>query len=157
MPLYFAYGSNMDRAAMQMRCPKSRPLGRARLAGHRFVIMGSGYASVRRDPQRSVHGVLYDLAFADMPALDRYEDVGRGLYRKITQPVLREAGGPTRAIVYVGASAQEGLPQGEYLDRIIAAARAWALPETYIASLRSLTGSVVQEVPGRRAIKLQGI
>jgi gamma-glutamylcyclotransferase (GGCT)/AIG2-like uncharacterized protein YtfP len=157
MPLYFAYGANMDRDAMQMRCPKSRPLGRARLAGHRFVIMGSGYASVKRDPQRSVHGVLYDLAFADIPALDRYEDTGRGLYRKITQPVLRETGGPARAMVYVGTSAQEGSPQGDYLDRVIAAARAWELPENYIASLQALTGAVQQVIPGRRAIKLQGI
>ncbi len=157
MPLYFAYGSNMDGAAMQMQCPKSRPLGRARLVGHRFVIMGSGYASVKRDPQKTVHGVLYDLAFADIPALDRYEEINRGLYRKITQPVLRETGCPVRAMVYVGTSAQEGLPQGDYLDRIIAAARAWELPENYITSLQALTGAVVQEISGRRAIKLQGI
>jgi gamma-glutamylcyclotransferase (GGCT)/AIG2-like uncharacterized protein YtfP len=157
MPLYFAYGSNMDGATMQMRCPKSRPLGRARLAGHRFVIMSSGYASVKRDPQRSVHGVLYDLAFADIPALDRYEAIGSGLYQKISQPVLREMGGPVRAMVYVGASVQEGKPNGDYLDRIIAAARAWELPETYVASLQALTGAVQQVVPGRRAIKLEGI
>lgn len=159
MPLYFAYGSNMDRAAMQLRCPKSRPLGRARLAGHRFVIMGSGYASVKRDPQKTVHGVLYDLAFADVPELDRYEEIGRGLYQKISQPVLRETGGPARAMVYVGASAQEGKPHGDYLDRIIVAAQAWELPETYINSLRALTGAIAApvEMPGRRAIKLKGI
>lgn len=39
MPLYFAYGSNMDREAMRVRCPNSRALGRARLARHRFFIM----------------------------------------------------------------------------------------------------------------------
>lgn len=157
MPLYFAYGSNMDRAAMQTRCPKSRPLGRARLAGHRFVIIGPGYASVKRDPHKIVHGVLYDLAFGDVPALDRYEAIGRGLYRKITQPVLREAGGPVQAMLYVGTSAEEGLPKSDYIDDIIAAARSWALPEAYIASLQAYTGALPAEAPWRRAIKLKGI
>ena len=56
MPLYFAYGSNMDRAAMALRCPASKPLGLARLMRHRFFIMASGYASVARDPTRCVRG-----------------------------------------------------------------------------------------------------
>ena len=30
MPLYFAYGANMDRAAMAERCPRSTPLGLVR-------------------------------------------------------------------------------------------------------------------------------
>ncbi|RYE82539.1 MAG: gamma-glutamylcyclotransferase, partial [Hyphomicrobiales bacterium] len=36
MPLYFAYGANMDIAAMRERCPRSTPLGLARLPRHRF-------------------------------------------------------------------------------------------------------------------------
>ena len=47
MPLHFAYGSNMDVAAMRARCPASRPLGLARLARPRFVITPEGYAAVR--------------------------------------------------------------------------------------------------------------
>ena len=50
MPLYFAYGSNMDRTAMLARCPHSRPVGPARLMRHRFFVMDEGYASVLRDP-----------------------------------------------------------------------------------------------------------
>ena len=50
MPLYFAYGSNMDAAAMQARCPKSRALGPARLARHRFGLMADGYATIVRAP-----------------------------------------------------------------------------------------------------------
>ena len=50
MPLYFAYGSNMDEAAMRARCPKSRAVGLARLARHRFALMADGYATVVRDP-----------------------------------------------------------------------------------------------------------
>ncbi|MGL4494164.1 MAG: gamma-glutamylcyclotransferase family protein, partial [Beijerinckiaceae bacterium] len=51
MPLYFAYGANMDREGMAKRCPASKPLGLARLARHRFVVTVDGYASVVRDPR----------------------------------------------------------------------------------------------------------
>ncbi len=139
----------------------SRPLGRAQLVRHRFFIMGSGHGSVKRDPRMNVHGVLYDLAFADIPALDRYEELGRGLYRKITQPVLREGAAPVRALLYVGASTQEGVAQGDYLERVIAAAQAWDFPDAYLAYLVSLAGrasvATGAETGGRRAIRLKGI
>jgi hypothetical protein len=138
VPLYFAYGSNMDVAAMASRCPKSRPLGSARLARHRFIIMEPGFASVLRDPRANVHGVLWDLAFADVPALDRYEDVNRGLYKKTTQPVLRAGGGSVGALVYIGCATKESDPQSLYLENVIAAARGWSLPDPYIRYLESL-------------------
>ena len=89
MPLYFAYGANLDVTAMAQRCPRSRALGLGRLARHRVAIMKEGYATVVTDPAAMVHGLLFDLAFADVPALDRYEEVGSGLYQTITQPILR--------------------------------------------------------------------
>src|SRR6202000_218423 len=127
MPLYFAYGSNIDAAAMQQRCPRSRPLGPARVARHSIFIRAEGYASIRRDPSFDVHGVLYDLALSDVPALDRYEAVGRGLYSKLTQPILRAGAAAQRALVYVGASQQEGRAAPDYLNGIVAAAKAWEL------------------------------
>jgi gamma-glutamylcyclotransferase (GGCT)/AIG2-like uncharacterized protein YtfP len=135
VPLYFAYGSNMDAAAMARRCPASRPLGLARLARHRFAILEAGYATVVRDPNSTVHGVLYDLALADVPALDRYEDIGRGLYRKATQAVLRNAGAPVQALVYIGAGASGGEPRPRYMEALVAAARTAGLPDPYLAFL----------------------
>ena len=96
MPLYFAYGSNMDLAAMSVRCPRSRALGPARLIGHRFFITRDGYASVMREPGRLVWGLLWDLALADVPALDRYESLGTGLYAKVIRPVITDRGAPSR-------------------------------------------------------------
>lgn len=137
MPLYFAYGSNMDGAAMARRCPASRPLGVARLARHRFAILQTGYATVERDPRATVHGVLYELALADVAALDRYEDIARGLYRKVTQAVLRKGGSPVQALVYVGAGAGGGQPRPGYMEGVIAAAEGAGLPAAYIAFLRA--------------------
>jgi gamma-glutamylcyclotransferase (GGCT)/AIG2-like uncharacterized protein YtfP len=135
MPLYFAYGSNMDLAAMAQRCPASKPVGPARLARHRFLINADGYATVARHPRGDVHGMLFDLALSDMPALDRYEGIARGLYTKVQQPVITTAG-PRKAMVYIGRSAEPGVPKPGYLEGVIAAAESAGLPEAYVRSLR---------------------
>jgi len=127
MPLYFAYGANMNREAMARRCPRSKALGLARLARHRLAAMREGWLTAVRDPRASVHGILWDVALSDVPALDRYEGLAQGLYAKIAQPVLTESG-PRRALVYVGANAGPGASRPDYLAEVLAAARAWSLP-----------------------------
>ncbi|WP_407519863.1 gamma-glutamylcyclotransferase family protein [Methylobacterium oryzisoli] len=136
MPLYFAYGSNMDRAAMARRCPASRACGIGRLHRHRFVIMREGYASVVRDPAATVWGLVWDLALSDVPALDRYEGVAGGLYVKAQQPVVTPEG-VRRALVYLGRS-QGGTPRPGYLQGVIAAGREAGLPEAYLRGLSGL-------------------
>jgi gamma-glutamylcyclotransferase (GGCT)/AIG2-like uncharacterized protein YtfP len=138
MPLYFAYGANMDAAAMALRCPVSRLVGRGRLPRHRFIVMREGYASVVRDPARTVHGVLWKLASQDIPALDRYEGVAGGLYAKAALPVTT-AGGVRRALIYLGRSTAPGRPRPGYLDAVLAAARAAHLPEPYIREIAGWT------------------
>jgi hypothetical protein len=136
MPLYFAYGSNMDQAAMLARCPASKPVGIGRLMRHRFMIFDEGYATVIRDPQRAVWGMVWDLALADVPALDRYESLSTGLYTKVVQPIVT-AQGPRRAILYVGRSAKPGKPLPGYMEGVVEAARHAGLPEDYIRSLKA--------------------
>lgn len=137
MPLCFAYGANLDAAAMAGRCPGARLVGRARLARHRFFVMDSGWASVARDPTRAVHGLVWDVPLADMPALDAFEEVQSGLYVKALQSVILEAGGTRRALVYIGASTRTGRPRPGYLEGVVAAAEAAGLPAAW---LRELTG-----------------
>src|SRR5271166_1968801 len=123
MPLHFAYGANMDREAMARRCPRSKALGLARLARHRLAAMREGWLTPVRDPRASVHGILWDVALSDVPALDRYEGLARGLYAKIVQLVLTESG-PKRALVYIGANAGPGALRPDYLAEVLAEARA---------------------------------
>jgi gamma-glutamylcyclotransferase (GGCT)/AIG2-like uncharacterized protein YtfP len=152
VPLHFAYGSNMDAAAMAQRCPRSRLLGRARLARWRFVILPSGFASVVPDSRATVHGALWDIPPADVAALDRYEQVGQGLYAKKIIPVLREPFGASPALVYIGAAPQQGAAHPAawpgYLADIIAAAQALELPAAHIAYLSYL---LAEQKKGPRA------
>ncbi len=140
MPLYFAYGANMDVEAMARRCPRSRPIGLARLERHRLAIMREGWLTTVRAPRAMVHGVLWELALADVPALDRFEGLSRGLYAKVVQPVVAP-GGARRAIVYFGANAGPGAVNPDYMAAVLAAARAWSLPAEALAALEALRPS----------------
>ncbi len=145
MPLTFAYGSNMDAAAMKARCPGAKLLGRARLPGQKFALAPGGFATLVRDAGAITHGVLWDLSFGDLAALDRYEGAG---YAKISQPVLRENLSPVRALIYIGRPGAElGRAPEDYMIGIVAAARELGLPNEHVDFLRRLAG----ENPERRA------
>ena len=81
MTLYFAYGSNMNRAAMARRCPGARAhrtgdAGRLQiLRRHRRLGLGQAEARATR-----VHGVLWRLTPRDIAALHAYELLHQGLY-----------------------------------------------------------------------------
>jgi len=149
LPLYFAYGSNMDQAAMASRCPASKLLGQARLPRHRFVITSDGYASVARDPRLTVWGLVWDLALADVAALDRYEAIGSGLYAKATQAVLTDSG-PRRALMYIAKAREFGVPRENYLEGVCAAARAAGLPADYVRQLEAWSPHFQPSAPASR-------
>ena len=134
MPLYFAYGLNMDPLGMAERCPNARPLGPARLPRHRFIVTRDGYASAIRDPRDEVHGVLWDCSLSDMRVLDKFEDIASGLYVKISQPVI-VPGGAKRALIYISRTADPGRPKPGYMETVIAGAKHFGLPSTYVSNL----------------------
>jgi gamma-glutamylcyclotransferase (GGCT)/AIG2-like uncharacterized protein YtfP len=137
MPLYFAYGANMNVDAMARRCPRSRALGPARLERHRLQVMHEGWLTAVRDGRATVHGVLWDLALSDVAALDRYEGLPQGLYAKLTQPIIAERGA-RQAIVYFGANSGPGFGRPAYIAEVLAAARSWQLPAEAVDALDRL-------------------
>ena len=141
MPLYFAYGSNMALADMAVRCPQSSAQGLARLPRHRFGVTQRGYATVRRDARTDVWGVLWTLAFADVPALDRWEEISRRLYRKTTCSVVRAGGAAVRSLIYLADLDEPGsrAPRS-YGKGIVHAAEAAGAPAPYVRQLRDAFG-----------------
>jgi AIG2-like family len=134
--LHFAYGANMSRAVMRKYAPGARALGVAELADHRFVITADGYASVEPSRALTVHGVLWRITPRDRVLLDAWENVGGGLYRAEILPV-RGAGGRTAALVYFARPSPEGRAKSGYIELVIAAAREWDLPRSYIRVLEA--------------------
>src|SRR5262249_8610458 len=96
--LHFAYGSNMSVALMRRRCPLARLEGRACLPGYRFVITGSGFASVVPAPGSCVHGLLWRVTPRDVAAVHAVGERGgwalRGRYDGggVAAPPSRRAG-----------------------------------------------------------------
>ncbi|MFD1702080.1 gamma-glutamylcyclotransferase family protein [Methylopila henanensis] len=132
---YFAYGANMRRSSMARRCPGAEPVGPARLEGWRFAISRDGYATVLRAAGATTHGVLWRLTERDLWALDAFERVAMGLYRKERLRV-RGPDGPRRAIVYVSRFVEPGVAVSGYMtEMVIPAALEWGLPEPYLAEL----------------------
>src|SRR6516165_2741136 len=149
MPLYFAYGSNMNAGAMARRCPRSKALGLARLERHRLAVMREGWLTAVRDPRSAVHGVLWNLALADVAALDRYEGLPQGLYAKLTQPVVGEHA-PRQPIVYVGGNSGPGAVRKDLVADIVKAARSWQLPVEAIEALERIAAASPLAVGARR-------
>ncbi len=134
--LYFAYGANLDRAHMTRLCPGAEAQGLAELDKHRVFIAAAGFASVRAD-KGVVHGVLWRVSERDFVALDGYESVPTGLYRRETRTV-RAQDAAVEAAVYVASDPRPGRPRASYRAMIVAAARDWNLPEQHVLALEKM-------------------
>jgi hypothetical protein len=134
MMRYFAYGSNMNRAAMKRRCPHARPLGPATLEGYTFFVGVDGWGSVKPSAGDNVHGALWQLTPRCVAALHAYELLHAGLYQVRHLPV-RSGARLMPAMVYLLRRRKPGMPKPGYVEMIAAAARDWQLPERYIRSV----------------------
>jgi hypothetical protein len=133
--LHFAYGSNMSRALMAVRCPEAVPLGVATLAGFRFAITTDGVGTLVPRSGATAYGVLWRVTPRDLAAINAYESLDSGLYLRRMLPV-RHGHRRVAALVYLARWGGERTPRPGYIDVVVEAARAWELPEPYIRSLR---------------------
>lgn len=139
MPLYFAYGSNMDRAHMTRMCPRAKAYGPARIKHYRFFITVSGHGSIAPHRGANVWGILWRVTAIDAAALDRYEDVAGGLYRQEMLPVHHDEK-LLSALVYIATDATPGRASPRYRAQVIGAAREWKLPGDYVHALQRAFG-----------------
>jgi gamma-glutamylcyclotransferase (GGCT)/AIG2-like uncharacterized protein YtfP len=135
--LYFAYGSNMHEPSMRIRCPRSRMVGTGCLRGWRFIINAQGYASVVAAADGEVWGVLWLVAPRDETALDHYEDVDDGLYRKASAIAHTSRGDRRDVLVYIATDQRPGRPRQGYMPLLLSAAARAGLPARYIDALRA--------------------
>lgn len=142
MPLYAAYGSNMDPAQMLERCPHSPAAGTGWIRGWRLTFGGEqlgwegALATLAQDPAGEVFVALYDVTAQDERLLDTWEGADHGLYRKIRVRV-HSLSGDVLAWVYVLDAFEGGLPSARYLGVLADAAELAGAPADYLAELRS--------------------
>lgn len=125
--------------AMRERCPTARALGPAVLADWRYRINSRGFATAVPEAGSVVHGLLWEIEAEAEAALDVYEALDEGMYRKTHLTVLRE-GRPVSAMVYLATGSVPGRPIPGYQEEIIRAARALGVPEGYLNELEGWLG-----------------
>ena len=141
VPLYAAYGSNMDPGQMMERAPYSPMAGTGWLVGWRLTFGGEdlgwegALATIVEDDESQVFAVLYDVSPRDEARLDRWEGA-LGLYKKIRLRV-QTLEGSVVAWLYVLDAYEGGLPSARYIGVVADAAEAAGAPDDYVGDLRT--------------------
>lgn len=100
--LYIAYGSNLHKGRMKARCPGATAIGPTVLPNTRLVFRG--FADVEPCEGAETHVGIWHITPTCERALDRYEGVSSGHYRKEYLPIrITRDGAETveQALVYV--------------------------------------------------------
>jgi gamma-glutamylcyclotransferase (GGCT)/AIG2-like uncharacterized protein YtfP len=151
--LVFAYGSNMDLAQMQERCPHSvlAPFvaeGRGwKLCFPRESIKRKGgVGSVVREEGSSVWGVVFCVSDRDLLRLDRFEGVAVNAYRRGMIELRKRDGQPVNAWTYfaIPEGAGKFIPHRDYIDLYMRGAEHFELPEEYIGILKEIRAGAKQ-------------
>jgi gamma-glutamylcyclotransferase (GGCT)/AIG2-like uncharacterized protein YtfP len=121
MTLYFAYGSNLNKRQMRVRCPKARPIGAYHLRDARLVFRI--VADVIYAEGEKVYGAIWKITPECEQALDRYEgyrptDPENSMYRKVYLELDTPIEGETVLMLYVMNSEGIAPPSQIYLDGI---------------------------------------
>ena len=142
VPLYAAYGSNMDPSQMHSRCPHSPFAGTGWLPNWRLTFGGEdlgwegALATLVEEPGAAVFVALYDITAQDRVALDKWESADSGLYRT-SRLRVSTLDGDVLAWTYVLNGYEGGLPSARYLGLIAEAADAAGAPGDYVDELRA--------------------
>ena len=140
MPLYFAFGSNLDIEQMAQRCPGSRPLFPARLDDHRIAFSrqsrfwGGGAADILPAPGQQVWGAVYALDEGHLERLDHYETG----YERVQLSVRSDRGTRHTATSYRVLRKLDLRPSRVYLDKMLRWGEHWGLPAPYMQKLREI-------------------
>ena len=141
MALYAAYGPNLDPARMAQRAPLSPFVDTGWMVDWRLtfggedVLIDGPSATVVEHSGATVFVALYELHPIDERALDGWEGVDLGLWRKV-QVRVNTLSKDTVAWVYVLDSYEGGLPTTRYLSSLADAAEAGGAPNDYVTDLR---------------------
>lgn len=126
MRLYWAYGSNLCKKSMRLRCPDARPAGS--LEVHDAALVFRLFADVVVQRGSSVHGGLWWISPEDEMNLDRYEGVSQRLYVK--RYLRMKVGERVRKVLFYQMGTDRGImPPGQsYVDVITQGYKDFGLP-----------------------------
>ena len=129
--LYVAYGSNLCKSQMRRRCLSAKPLGRFILKDARLVFRV--YADVEYCPGAEVPCGLWSINQADERVLDQYEGTTHpnGYFKEYL--LLKYAGRPRKALIYLMRSADGIAPPSKgYYETVFQGYEDFGLDRKYL-------------------------
>lgn len=128
--LYIAYGSNLNKRQMRLRCPTARPLGKFTLTSARLVFRG--VADLEYEPGASTPCGLWVINRDDERQLDVYEGVNYGTYFKSEEIELEYLGQKRKSVIYLTNSEGVYPPSQAYANTIRQGYRDFDLDERFL-------------------------
>lgn len=146
--LYLAYGSNLSKEQMAMRCPNAKIIGSTLLTNYRLMFRGhprNAFATVEKKEGASVPVLVWELTPLDEASLDTYEGCPIH-YRKEIHTVSLN-GKRISAMIYIMNEIDNpyGCPSMSYLRTIADGYKAFGfddriLQQAYIKSIEAFRG-----------------
>ena len=141
--LYFAYGSNMQRATFEGRrgmVPLRHEVGCLDGFQLRFdLAVGPGergVANLAREDGSEVYGVMYEITTADAERLDKTEGVDSGLYSRVDLGIMVDGERDLECFTYLSENRDKTRkPSERYLGIVVEGALEHGLPAAYITWL----------------------
>lgn len=119
MKLYFAYGANLNKTSMSLRCPRAAPYQSLVLRGWQLDF--AHHATIRPHPGRTVQGALWRITEDCERSLDAFE----GYPDYYTKRILEQDG--REFMVYIMNPPLTGSPGAGYLHVIEQGYQDWNL------------------------------
>lgn len=142
MPLYIAYGSNLNLSQMSLRCPGAKPLGAGDLPGWRLAFRGAErgyYLTLLPSPEDRAPIGVWEVTMEDIERLDEYEGYPEFYYKTEMTVDYRElstgASRRDRALIYIMRDGYApGAPTEEYYRGCIEGFRSFGLDASPLES-----------------------
>jgi gamma-glutamylcyclotransferase (GGCT)/AIG2-like uncharacterized protein YtfP len=119
---YIAYGSNMWKQQMEMRCPDAQLITTGEIDGYRLLFKGSltgSYATIEPEDGHKVPVYIWAITADDERALDRYEGFPTFYYKTNIPVKLHKDGRIVHGMVYIMHEERHlGIPSGKYFNNI---------------------------------------
>ncbi|QGG47643.1 gamma-glutamylcyclotransferase family protein [Heliorestis convoluta] len=144
--LYFAYGSNLHKEQMQIRCPDSVPLCRATVYDYILTFRGNrrgvGVADIIPTNKSQVEGALYRVSLRDLRNLDRYEGYPT-LYRRYPIEVETEDGIKEAFVYRMNEEFTFAPPYEKYFHTISEGYDHWGINEEDLLTARQKVTNLI--------------
>ena len=118
--IYLAYGSNLNKNQMAMRCPGAKVIGTAYIEGYQLLFKGSrtgSFLTIEEQDGGKVPVGVWEVSERDELSLDFYEGYPTFYYKKPVKVTLNETGKEINAFVYIMHEERKlGIPSQFYIN-----------------------------------------